>query len=151
MISFQQYQKYENLQSKYLRTLDFGYIDMEYWLEYAKTAKPLAVYRNKEQMRNHTAKIKKAHRIARDYQAWVRKIEKAESKNPKSTKQKGAKTMATLTRAQKQFRTKLSNLRKQARAIGCVVKAKAGRGKSKNTRYYKKIAKGVYQYELRNR
>lgn len=84
MISFEKYQKYENLQSKYLRTLDLGYIDMEYWLEYAKTAKPLAIYRSKADMRNHTAKMKKAYRITRDYQAWVKKIEKAESKNPKA-------------------------------------------------------------------
>ena len=74
---------------------------------------------------------------------------KSKPKSTKSTKPKEAKTMAT--RAQKNKATKLLNLRKTARMIGCVVKAKSGRGKSKNTRYYKKIKKGVYQYTLRDR
>lgn len=73
---------------------------------------------------------------------------KAESK-PKSTKPKEAKTMAT--RAQKNKATKLRNLKEKARMIGCVVKAKSGKGKEKNTRYYKRVKKGVYQYTLRDR
>lgn len=52
------------------------------------------------------------------------------------------------TRAQKNRATKLKNLKAKARMIGCVVKAKSGAGKEKNTRYYKKIKKGVYQYKL---
>lgn len=53
------------------------------------------------------------------------------------------------TRAQKNEATKLRNLKAKARMIGCVVKAKSGRGKSINTGYYKKISKGVYQYLLK--
>ncbi len=52
------------------------------------------------------------------------------------------------TRAQKNRATKLKNLKAKARMIGCVIKAKSGGGKEKNTRYYKKIKKGVYQYKL---
>lgn len=53
------------------------------------------------------------------------------------------------TRAQKNRATKLRNLKAKARMIGCVVKAKSGRGKEKNTRYYKRVKKGVYQYRLK--
>lgn len=53
------------------------------------------------------------------------------------------------TRAQKNKTTKLRSLKAKARMIGCVVKAKSGRGKSVNTRYYKKISKGVHQYRLK--
>ena len=53
------------------------------------------------------------------------------------------------TRAQTNRATKLRNLKEKARMIGCVVKAKSGKGKEKNTRYYKRVKKGVYQYRLK--
>lgn len=103
-------------------------------------------------LKNNSDKIKN-NSYEKEYQilAYKKAKTKAKSKpkSTKSTKPKEAKTMAT--RAQKNKATKLLNLRKTARMIGCVVKAKSGRGKSKNTRYYKKIKKGVYQYTLRDR
>lgn len=53
------------------------------------------------------------------------------------------------TRAQKNRATKLRNLKTKARMIGCVVKAKSGKGKTNNTRYYKRKKKGVYEYRLK--
>lgn len=53
------------------------------------------------------------------------------------------------TRSQKSRATKLSKLRAKARALGCVIKAKASSGKSKNVRYTGKVRKRVYTYKLK--
>lgn len=63
----------------------------------------------------------------------------AKRKYPKSVK----------NRSQKSLFTKISKLKKRASELHRkVVKAV---GKKKNTRYYKKIKKGVYQYRLKNK
>ena len=151
MISFKQYQKYEKIQPAYLRKLDFAYDDMEYWLEFAEIAKPLAVYRSKADMITHTKKLNKARRIKKDYQAWVKKIEKAESK-PKSTKPKEAKTMARARKSTKKTYTKnrikaiLKRANKNYKRVH-----KKGKGKAVNTRFGYTASKGVYVYYLKGR